>query len=584
MFSPIRTVATLVLPCLGMAQHSSAVARVPVLEASFRPYVIPAGKSIQKCVRTESFRQRARIAGSLQFRGGSNNDVRVLVTRDSAVVYDSGKRRSVVLSIDSSEPGEYCVILDNRFSLVSAKEAFGQVHIVDWGIDKERTEFDRDQQQNRLQLARTLLDRLYIQLTNLESSLGTIQIQSKPVVELERNRDPNASAAFWTNRIIVNTGLFEIAEAQGNLSDDTIAGVIGHELGHIFYRHYTDGKPRSVWDEWRGAHEINRSQEREADRLGVHLACLAGFDPRGHYYFAKSVAERNGPRGEFGSTHPSTAQRLADLQTLASRCNLGRETQEQSPRLARASRTSPTPAITSICMMPVPNYKNHTTDLLALDATDRFLQAFDDKFRALSAYSANIHLVTTARGDGPCSVYQHGVVTKVERKSTEFYMQAALFLSRPPTAEESRLSQVELSNATYVWHHDFEVQFSDVSLNAKAERAARTAVEALIDFRSEGPRRPNTVETYDVPPKLIYKIDPTYPENARQERVSGTVRTAVVVDASGFPQDVRVVSGIQRDLDEAAIECVRKWRFSPALKGGQPIAVKAQVEVNFVLR
>jgi TonB family protein len=36
-------------------------------------------------------------------------------------------------------------------------------------------------------------------------------------------------------------------------------------------------------------------------------------------------------------------------------------------------------------------------------------------------------------------------------------------------------------------------------------------------------------------------------------------------------------------LDEKAIEAVRKWKFEPAMKNGQPVAVQVNVEVNFRL-
>jgi outer membrane biosynthesis protein TonB len=36
-------------------------------------------------------------------------------------------------------------------------------------------------------------------------------------------------------------------------------------------------------------------------------------------------------------------------------------------------------------------------------------------------------------------------------------------------------------------------------------------------------------------------------------------------------------------LDEKAVECLEKWEFNPALKDGEPVAVRATVEINFRL-
>lgn len=84
-------------------------------------------------------------------------------------------------------------------------------------------------------------------------------------------------------------------------------------------------------------------------------------------------------------------------------------------------------------------------------------------------------------------------------------------------------------------------------------------------------------------PSLIYKVEPEYSEEARKAKHQGTVLLAVVVDASGAPQNIRVVRAIGLGLDEKAIEAVNKWRFKPGLKDGKPVAVAANIEVNFRL-
>lgn len=84
-------------------------------------------------------------------------------------------------------------------------------------------------------------------------------------------------------------------------------------------------------------------------------------------------------------------------------------------------------------------------------------------------------------------------------------------------------------------------------------------------------------------PVPIYKIEPEYSEEARKAKYSGTVLLSVVIDANGNTRDIHVVRPLGLGLDEKAIEAVAKWRFRPAYKGGKPVAVQAQVEVNFRL-
>ena len=58
----------------------------------------------------------------------------------------------------------------------------------------------------------------------------------------------------------------------------------------------------------------------------------------------------------------------------------------------------------------------------------------------------------------------------------------------------------------------------------------------------------------------------------------------VAVSAEGTPADVAVAaSSGHASLDAAAIEAVRKWRFVPAMQGGQPLPSVAEVPIRFRL-
>jgi protein TonB len=56
-----------------------------------------------------------------------------------------------------------------------------------------------------------------------------------------------------------------------------------------------------------------------------------------------------------------------------------------------------------------------------------------------------------------------------------------------------------------------------------------------------------------------------------------------VVDAQGHPRNIHVARSLGLGLDEKAVEAVRKWKFEPGTKDGQPVAVQVNVEVNFRL-
>lgn len=84
-------------------------------------------------------------------------------------------------------------------------------------------------------------------------------------------------------------------------------------------------------------------------------------------------------------------------------------------------------------------------------------------------------------------------------------------------------------------------------------------------------------------PRALYAPDPEYSEEARKAKYQGTVVLWVIVGPDGRPHDIRIQRSVGMGLDEKAIEAVRTWKFEPARKDGQPVAVQINVEVNFRL-
>jgi protein TonB len=82
-------------------------------------------------------------------------------------------------------------------------------------------------------------------------------------------------------------------------------------------------------------------------------------------------------------------------------------------------------------------------------------------------------------------------------------------------------------------------------------------------------------------PRLIHKTDPAYTKQALDAKLEGSVTLSAMIGTDGVPSDIKVVRGLGNGLDEKSVECFQAWRFSPGLKNGQPIPVKAQVVVTF---
>ncbi|MGB9906016.1 MAG: energy transducer TonB [Candidatus Saccharicenans sp.] len=85
------------------------------------------------------------------------------------------------------------------------------------------------------------------------------------------------------------------------------------------------------------------------------------------------------------------------------------------------------------------------------------------------------------------------------------------------------------------------------------------------------------------PPRLVRRVEPVYPEIARQARKEGVVILEATTDIYGRVQSVRVLRS-EPFLDEAAIEAVRQWIYEPMIINGRPRAVTFTVTVFFKLQ
>ena len=84
-------------------------------------------------------------------------------------------------------------------------------------------------------------------------------------------------------------------------------------------------------------------------------------------------------------------------------------------------------------------------------------------------------------------------------------------------------------------------------------------------------------------PRPLYDPEPEYSEEARKAKYQGTVVVRCVVGPDGRVRDIQLPRTLGMGLDEKVIEKVKTWKFEPAKKDGQAVAVMIAVEVNFHL-
>ena len=153
---------------------------------------------------------------------------------------------------------------------------------------------------------------------------------------LFENDSPNAFA-LPGGKVGVNTGLFKVAK-----NDDQLAAVMGHEVAHAIARHGNERMSQGMLAQGgvaaagvaAGGDQLttlgaamaaqflftlpnSRTQESEADHIGLLYMAEAGYDPRAAVDLWRNMeAAGAGGQMEWMSTHPSPGNRIARLQEL----------------------------------------------------------------------------------------------------------------------------------------------------------------------------------------------------------------------------------------------------------------------------
>ena len=184
-------------------------------------------------------------------------------------------------------------------------------------------------------------------------------------INYEENASPNAWVRFKSQKdysVHVTTGLMKILN-----SEEEIAGVLGHEIGHVRLGHYNKGTNRAVgWaiagnllgriGGWGGVAAqaagkigmnlaesgFSRGQEVEADDYGTELLKKAGYDPYGLYNAMKAFADNKFVTQPDGfNSHPPTERRLTHLKEKAKEVK-ARKTEKSSSKTKAKSKSSKT--------------------------------------------------------------------------------------------------------------------------------------------------------------------------------------------------------------------------------------------------
>lgn len=113
------------------------------------------------------------------------------------------------------------------------------------------------------------------------------------------------------------------------------------------------------------------------------------------------------------------------------------------------------------------------------------------------------------------------------------------------------------------------------------------SVEALFTVTVRFALKGKKIATKEIdphPPKLIKKVNPVYPEEARKSKIQGIVLLGVKIDEKGDIINVEVLRSESSLLNKPAVDAVKKWKYEPFYSKGKPVPVDFVVTVSFRLR
>jgi protein TonB len=161
-------------------------------------------------------------------------------------------------------------------------------------------------------------------------------------------------------------------------------------------------------------------------------------------------------------------------------------------------------------------------------------------------------------------------------------------------AEEARANlDAELKVQDEKWFKSYD-RTRELAAAAKAagEKASADAVAgkqkadvAAAREKSEAARAKAVASAVKVggqikPPTKIKDVRPVYPAIARSARVAGTVVIQATIGADGKVIDTKVVKSVPM-LDQAALDAVQQWEYTPSLLNGAPVPVTVTVTIDF---
>lgn len=83
------------------------------------------------------------------------------------------------------------------------------------------------------------------------------------------------------------------------------------------------------------------------------------------------------------------------------------------------------------------------------------------------------------------------------------------------------------------------------------------------------------------PPVPVRTVAPVFPSDMRREGISGLVMVSILIDEKGNVQEPKVEKASNDAFAGPAVDALKKWKFKPAKKAGEVVALRVSVPIKF---
>ena len=85
------------------------------------------------------------------------------------------------------------------------------------------------------------------------------------------------------------------------------------------------------------------------------------------------------------------------------------------------------------------------------------------------------------------------------------------------------------------------------------------------------------------PPVPVRTVAPRFPDGMRRSGSSGLVTVSCLIDEKGNVTEPKIVKASNDAFSEPALEALKKWKFKPANKDGEAVAIRVNIPVQFTI-